>query len=104
MTKMDEYIIKRWDLPTMRIKFKNLEKIISKVEIQHKISYYDMICVNHLDALYLAYYDLKYEHSKIKLENFGSYKKISYTIKNTNFYVPLYSSTNVYTSTNEIFI
>lgn len=70
------YTNKKWDLDTMKIKIKNLEKIIPFTTIATFLSVNLMNAKSELDAYYLTYYELKDMFLKYKRSSFGD------TIKN----------------------
>ncbi|MBO6254949.1 MAG: hypothetical protein J6O49_15105 [Bacteroidaceae bacterium] len=76
-----EYVNKRWDLPTMEVRMENLKKIINPHIVETSIAYYENIADNRLDALYLAYYQLKDDYCKIKRRTFGKPKNVEYKPK-----------------------
>lgn len=70
-----EYTNKRWDLDTIKIKFKNLEKIIPYTTIATLLSVNLMYAKSELDAYYLTYYELKDMFLKYKRSSFGDTTK-----------------------------
>lgn len=76
-----EYINKKWDLPTMEVRMENLKKVINPHIVETSIAYYENIADNRLDALYLAYYQLKDDYCKIKRRTFGKPKNVEYKPK-----------------------
>ncbi len=76
-----EYINKKWDLPTMEVKVSNLKKIISPFVVDGCVMKHELVADNRLDALYLAYYELKDMFSKVKRSSFGVPKVVEYNIK-----------------------
>ncbi len=70
-----EYIDKKWDLETMKIKFKNLEKIIPLTTIITLLSISRTKAKSELDAYYLTYYKLKDMFLKYKRLSFGDTTK-----------------------------
>jgi hypothetical protein len=80
---MSEYIEKRWDLPTMEKRMECLKKVIDPFEVDLKVNYYlTLVTDDKLDALYLAYYDLKDKYCKIDRKKFGKPKTVNYKTKN----------------------
>jgi len=80
---MSEYIEKRWDLPTMEKRMEYLKKVIDPFEVDLKVNYYlTLVTDDKLDALYLAYYDLKDKYCKIDRKKFGKPKTVNYKTKN----------------------
>jgi hypothetical protein len=75
------YMEKKWDLPKMEKKIELLKKIISEDEINSIIALYETYTDDRLDALYLAYYNLKDKYCKIKRASFGTPKLINYSQK-----------------------
>ena len=81
---MSEFIEKRWDLPTMEKRMENLKKVIDPFEVDLKVNYYlTLFTDDKLDAMYLAYYDLKDKYCKIDRRKFGKPKTVDYKSKNT---------------------
>jgi hypothetical protein len=79
-----EYIEKRWDLPTMEKRMECLKKVIDPFEVDLKINFYlSVVTDDRLDAMYLAYYDLKDKYCKIDRSKFGKPKTVDYKSKNT---------------------
>ena len=79
----DKYIEKRWDLPTMEKRMERLKKVIDPFEVDLKINHYlTFFTDDKLDAMYLAYYDLKDKYCKIDRRNFGKPKTVNYKTKN----------------------
>lgn len=76
-----EYINKRWDLPTMEKKLENLKKIINPSVVDMTIWGYMNRAENRLDALYLAYYELKDIYCKVKRKTFGKPKSVDFEPK-----------------------
>lgn len=70
-----EYTNKKWDLETMKIKFKNLEKIISLITIHTRLSINKIYAKSELDAYYLTYFELKDMFLKYKRSSFGDTTK-----------------------------
>jgi coenzyme F420-reducing hydrogenase alpha subunit len=92
---MSEYIEKRWDLPTMEKRMECLKKVIDPFEVDLKVNYYlTLVTDDKLDALYLAYYDLKDKYCKIDRRKFGKPKTVDYKPKKigmaTSSYVGTY--------------
>jgi hypothetical protein len=78
-----EYIEKRWDLPTMEKRMECLKKVIDPFEVDLKINFYlSIVTDDRLDAMYLAYYDLKDKYCKIDRSKFGKPKTVDYKQKN----------------------
>lgn len=69
------YTNKKWDLDTMKIKFKNLEKIIPYANIATLLSVNLMNAKSELDAYYITYYELKDMFLKYKRSSFGDTTK-----------------------------
>lgn len=72
---MTEYTNKKWDLDTMKIKIKNLEKIIPFNIVGRYLSINKVYAKSELDAYYLTYYDLKDIFLKYKRSSFGDTTK-----------------------------
>jgi len=70
-----EYTNKKWDLNTMKIKFKNLEKIIPFTTIVTLLSINFRNAKSELDAYYLTYYELKDMFLKYQRLSFGDTTK-----------------------------
>jgi len=78
-----EHVEKRWDLPTMEKRMECLKKVIDPLEVDLKINFYlSAFTDDKLDALYLAYYDLKGKYCKIDGRKFGKAKTVDYKQKN----------------------
>ena len=75
-TKIEiEYTNKKWDLDTMRIKIKNLEKIIPYSIVSMYLSMNKVHAKSELDAYYLTYYELKDIFLKYKRSSYGDTTK-----------------------------
>lgn len=74
-------IKKRWNLEEMKIRVNNLKKVIDETLIN--IYYYRALeeTDNELDALYMAYYDLKALLLKYKREVYGTVNEVEYEPK-----------------------
>jgi hypothetical protein len=70
-----EYTNKKWDLNVMKIKIKNLEKIIPYATIATLLSMNLMNTKSGLDAYYLTYYELKDMFLKYKRSSYGDTAK-----------------------------
>jgi hypothetical protein len=70
-----EYTNKKWDLDTMRIKIKNLEKIIPFHIVHMHLSINKVNAKSELDAYYLTYYQLKDIFLKYKRSSYGDTTK-----------------------------
>lgn len=70
-----EYTNKKWDLDTMKIKIKNLKKIIPSTMIDSFLSLKLTNAKSELDAYYLTYYGLKDMYLKYKRSSFGNVTK-----------------------------
>lgn len=70
-----EYANKKWDLDTMKIKIKNLEKIIPLTTIDTFLYVNLMNAKSELDAYYLTFYELKDMFLKYKRSSFGDTTK-----------------------------
>lgn len=81
-----EYVNKRWDLPTMEVRMENLKKVINPHIVETSIAYYENVADNRLDALYLAYYQLKDDYCKIKRRTFGKPKNVEYKPKKSTWW------------------
>ena len=80
-----EYTNKKWDLETMKIKFKNLEKIIPYPTIATLFSINLMYAKSELDAYYLTYYELKDAFLKYKRSSFGDTSKNIKKVRELNW-------------------
>lgn len=69
------YANKKWDLDTMKIKIKNLEKIIPLHIVAMYLSINKANAKSELDAYYLTYYELKDIYLKYKRSSFGDTTK-----------------------------
>ena len=78
---MAEYIEKRWNKEVMEKRLENLKKIINSYFVDDEIRMAKNQTENELDALYLAYYELKDRYCKIKRSSFGKPKKVGYVPK-----------------------
>lgn len=98
-----EYVNKKWDLPTMEVRMENLKKVINPHIVETSIAYYENIADNRLDALYLAYYQLKDDYCKIKRRTFGKPKDVEYKPKKATswWYANGTSSNNIWWSPND---
>ena len=81
-----EYINKKWDLTTMEKKVESLKKVINPFVVDSKVLYYETVADNRLDALYLAFYDLKDQYCKVKRTTFGKPKIVDYKAKQIELY------------------
>ena len=81
-----EYVNKRWDLPTMEVRMENLKKVINPHIVETSIAYFETVADNRLDALYLAYYQLKDNYCKIKRRTFGKPKNVEYKPKKSTWW------------------
>ena len=98
---MSEFIEKRWDLPTMEKRMECLKKVIDPFEVDLKINFYlSAFTDDKLDAMYLAYYDLKDKYCKIDRRKFGKPKTVNYKTKGVNSFGN-FASTLVDTSLTE---
>lgn len=80
-----EYTNKKWDLDTMKIKIKNLEKIIPSTIIFTRFHTNLMNAESELDAYYLTYYELKDMFLKYKRSSFGDTTKNIKEVYGTNW-------------------
>lgn len=98
-----EYVNKKWDLPTMEVRMENLKKVINPHIVETSIAYYEGIADNRLDALYLAYYQLKDDYCKVKRRTFGKPKNVEYKPKQSTsvLYVNGTSSNNIWWSPSD---
>ena len=78
---MSDYIEKRWSKEVMEKRLKNLKKIIYPYYVDNEIRMAKNQTENELDALYIAYYNLKDRYCKIKRSSFGKPKKVGYVPK-----------------------
>lgn len=78
-----DYVNKIWDLPTMEKRMECLKKVIDPLEVDLRVNYYlSLFTDDKLDAMYLAYYDLKDKYCKIDVRKFGKPKTVDYKQKN----------------------
>ena len=70
-----EYTNKKWDLDSMKIKIKNLKKIIPFHIVNIHLSVNKVNAKSELDAYYLTYYELKDMFLKYKRSSFGDTTK-----------------------------
>jgi len=93
---MSEFIEKRWDLPTMEKRMENLKKVIDPLEVDLKINLHlSMSTDDRLDALYLAYYELKDEYCKLDRKKFGTPKKVDYKQKSFGTFTTSFIDTSL---------
>ena len=78
---MTEYIEKRWSKEVMEKRLENLKKAISPGLVDLAIDDANTKTDNELDALYIAYYELKDKYCKIKRSSFGKPKQVGYVPK-----------------------
>ena len=78
---MSDYIEKRWNKEVMEKRLENLKKIIHHYFVDNEIRMAKNQTENELDALYIAYYNLKDRYCKIKRSSFGKPKKVGYVPK-----------------------
>ena len=78
---MSDYIDKRWSKEVMEKRLENLKKIINHYFVDNEIRMAKGQTENELDALYIAYYNLKDRYCKIKRSSFGKPKKVGYVPK-----------------------
>jgi hypothetical protein len=84
---MREFIEKIWDLPTMEKRMECLKKVIDPFEVDLRVNYYlSLFTDDKLDAMYLAYYDLKDKYCKIDRRKFGNLKTVNFKSKGVNSY------------------
>ena len=78
---MSNYIEKRWSKEVMEKRLENLKKVISPGLVGLAIDDANTKTDNELDALYIAYYELKDKYCKIKRSSFGKPKQVGYVPK-----------------------
>lgn len=76
---------KKWSEKEIRIRLKNLEKIIPSDVIKNRVLLQMDFTRNEVDAMNLAYYSLKRNYSKVRADNFGTLNKIDYEKNGTLF-------------------
>lgn len=90
-------IKKKWNLEEMKIRVNNLKKVINETLINRY--YYRALeeTDNELDALYIAYYDLKALSLKYKREVYGTVNNVDYKPKfDWDSYLDEYLKNNIY--------
>jgi hypothetical protein len=95
-------IKKRWNLEEMKIRVNNLKKVINETLVNRYCYRALEETDNELDALYIAYYDLKALSLKYKREVYGTVNNVDYKPKfDWNSYLDEYLKNNInyYTST-----
>ena len=92
MEDSEKYIKKRWNLEQMKIRVENLKKVISAQVVDDAIRIAKYTTDDELDGLYIAYYRLKDEYSKIKRRWFGFPKLVDYKSR-FKYIIPKPSST-----------
>ena len=78
---MAEYIEKRWSKEVLEKRLENLKKVIKPGYIEMAIRDAKQKTDNELDALYIAYYELKDKHCKLRRCSFGVPKQVGYVPK-----------------------
>lgn len=78
---MSNYIEKRWSKEVLETRLENLKKVISPGLVDLAIDDANTKTDNELDALYIAYYELKDKYCKIKRSSFGKPKQVGYVPK-----------------------
>lgn len=91
---MTEYIEKRWSKEVLEKRLENLKKVISPGLVDLAIDDANTKTDNELDALYIAYYELKDKYCKIKRSSFGKPKQVGYIPKKKKlgYYSPYWDS------------
>lgn len=94
-------IKKRWNLEEMKIRVNNLKKVINETLVNRYCYRALEETDNELDALYIAYYDLKALSLKYKREVYGTVNNVDYKSKfDWDSYLDEYLKNNThYTST-----
>jgi hypothetical protein len=95
-------IKKRWNLEEMKIRVNNLKKVINETLVNRYCYRALEETDNELDALYIAYYDLKALSLKYKREVYGTVNNVDYKPKfdwNSYLYEYLKNNINYYTRT-----
>ena len=105
--------VKKWSEKDIKIKLHNLRKRIPLKKIEEEVGRCKLMTDNLADAMNMAYYNLKWEYSKIDPSKFGRVRYVQYTPKPIynniwniwyNQYMPLSdgtsSSCTIYTSTS----
>ena len=78
---MSCYIEKRWSKEVLEKRLENLKKVISPGLVDLAIDDANTKTDNELDALYIAYYELKDKHCKLRRRAFGVPKIVGYVPK-----------------------
>ena len=93
---MSNYIEKRWSKEVLETRLENLKKVISPGLVDLAIDVANMKTDNELDALYIAYYELKDKYCKIKRSSFGKPKQVGYVPKKKKigYYSPYWDDDN----------
>ena len=78
---MGNYIEKRWSKEVMEKRLENLKKVLPACWVNSAILEAKDKTESELDALYIAYYDLKDTFCKIKRGSFGKPKQVGYIPK-----------------------
>ena len=73
--------VRKWSEKDIRIKLKNLKKIINPIFIEGEILFQQKYTSNLVDAMNLAFYSLKQRYSKISASKYGWINTIDYEPK-----------------------
>ena len=82
----NKFVEKKWSREQIEIRLENLKKIIDPFIINMKIHKCKSLCDSEYDALYMAFYDLKDQYSRLPRIKFGAPKLIGYVPKNNGWY------------------
>ena len=98
---MSNYIEKRWSKEVMEKRLENLKKVISPGLVDLAIDDANTKTDNELDALYIAYYELKDKHCKLRRRAFGVPKIVGYVPKKKKlgYYSPYWDDDDEWTWT-----
>lgn len=77
----NKFVEKKWSMEQIVIRLENLKKIIDPFIINMKIHECKALCDSEYDALYMAFYKLKDQYSRLPRIKFGAPKPIAYTPK-----------------------
>lgn len=77
----NKFVEKKWSMEQIVIRLENLKKIIDPFIINMKIHKCKALCDSEYDALYMAFYELKDQYSRLPRIKFGEPKLIGYVPK-----------------------
>lgn len=100
-----EYIRKKWDRETMLKMLDRLRSTLPEGCVDDELRHAFNITDSEIDALYIAYYNLKDSFCPLSRHSFGKPKRVFYIPKNLYDDITLYSSWyNISPSTYNTFI